>query len=77
MPDTIQLQHWLPLVPDTRPAQRLMMKDMKELAGRIGGEADKLLAEFENASVAHKILKDVRAVIETRATHLLRIMEKA
>jgi serine/threonine-protein kinase HipA len=49
---------------------------MTELAGRIGDEADKLLAEFEDAGITHEILKTVRGVIETRAAHLLRITEK-
>ncbi len=74
--DTIQLKHWLTLVPDTRAAQRLLVRDMTELAGRIRDEADKLLAEFEDAGITHEILKAIRAVIETRATHLLRITEK-
>jgi serine/threonine-protein kinase HipA len=74
--DTIQLKHWLTLVPDTRAAQRLLVRDMTELAGRIGDEADKLLAEFEDAGITHEILKTVRGVIETRAAHLLRITEK-
>lgn len=74
--DTIQLKHWLTLVPDTRGAGRLLVKDMVELAGRIGAEADKLLAELEETGIAHDILKTIRAVIETRSTHLLRITEK-
>jgi len=75
--DTIQLNHWLTLVPDTRGAQRLLIKDMIELAERIGSEADNLLAEFEEAGISHGILKAIRCVIETRAAHLLRIVEKA
>jgi serine/threonine-protein kinase HipA len=74
--DTIQLKHWLTLVPDTRAAQRFLIRDMTDLAGSIGDEADKLLAEFEDAGIAHEILKTIRAVIETRATHLLKITEK-
>jgi serine/threonine-protein kinase HipA len=74
--DTIQLKHWLTLVPDTRAAQRLLVRDMTELAARIGDEADKLLAEFEDAGITHEILKTIRAVIKTHATHLLRITEK-
>lgn len=74
--NTIQLKHWLTLVPDTRAAQRLLVRDMTELAGRIGDEADKLLAEFEDTGIAHEILKAIRATIKTRATHLLRITEK-
>jgi serine/threonine-protein kinase HipA len=76
VPDTIQLKHWLTLVPETRGAQRLLVKDIVDLAGRIRGEADKLLAEFENLGIAHGILGTVRAVIETRAVNLLRIVEK-
>jgi serine/threonine-protein kinase HipA len=49
---------------------------MTDLAGRIGDEADKLLAEFEDAGITHEILETIRAVIETRATHLLMITEK-
>lgn len=74
VPDTIQLNHWLTLVPDTRSAQRLLVKHMAELAGRIRVEADKLLEEFEDTSISHKILEPIRGVIETRAIHLLRII---
>lgn len=70
------MKQWLALVPDTRGAQRLLVKDMVELAGRIGDEADKLLAEFKAVDIVHDILKLIRAVIETRSTHLLRITEK-
>jgi serine/threonine-protein kinase HipA len=75
--DTIQSTHWLTLVPDTRSAQRLLVKDMAGLAGRIKDEADKLLAEFADTGITHEILKAIRTVIETRATHLLRITERA
>ncbi|UXN67138.1 type II toxin-antitoxin system HipA family toxin (plasmid) [Phyllobacterium sp. A18/5-2] len=77
VPDTIQLQQWLTLVPDTRGAQRLLVKAIAELAGRIGGQADELLAEFAEGGITHEILKVIRGVIGTRAEHLLRIIEKA
>jgi serine/threonine-protein kinase HipA len=77
IPDTIQLQQWLTLVPATRGAQRLLVKDMKESAERIRGEADALLLELEDAGITHEILKTVRGIIETRASHLIRITEKA
>lgn len=77
VPDTIQLKHWLTLVPETRGAQRLLVKDIAELAGRIGREADELLAEFEEAGIAHGVLEIIRGVIETRSAHLLRIIEQA
>ncbi|RDJ02955.1 type II toxin-antitoxin system HipA family toxin [Rhizobium grahamii] len=77
VPDTLQLKHWLTLVPETKGAQRLLVKDMTELAGRIKGEAEALAVELEGAGVAHDIIKAIRAIIDTRATHLLRIAEKA
>lgn len=75
VPDTIQSKHWLTLVPETRGAQRLLVKDIADFAGRIGKEADGLLAEFGDTGIAHGILGAVRAVIETRAAHMLRIIE--
>jgi hypothetical protein len=30
IPDTIQLQHWLTLVPASRSAQRLLIRDLRE-----------------------------------------------
>jgi serine/threonine-protein kinase HipA len=76
IPDTIQLQHWLTLVPATRGAQRLLVKDMKELAEGIRGEADTLLVDLQNTGITHPIFKAVRSIVETRASHLLRITEK-
>ncbi|WP_274631356.1 HipA domain-containing protein [Arvimicrobium flavum] len=76
VPDTIQLQHWLTLVPDTRGAQRLLIKDMSDFAERVKGEADALLTAFEEAGITHEILTTICRVIETRATHLLRIAAK-
>ncbi len=75
--DTIQLQHWLTLVPDTRSAQRLLIKDLTEFASRITGEADELLAAVKEEGIPHGILKTIRGVIEARATHLLRITQSA
>ena len=77
VPDTIQLEHWLTLMPNTRGAQRLLVKNISGLAGRIRGEADKLLADLKEAGITHGILGSVRAVVEKRATHLLRITERA
>lgn len=77
VPDTIHLQQWLALVPDTRGAQRLLVKAIAELAGRIGGQADELLAEFAEGGISHEILKVIRGVIGTRTAHLLRIIELA
>jgi serine/threonine-protein kinase HipA len=76
LPDTIHLAQWLTLVPETRGAQRLLVKDMREFATAIGPAADALMVELANDGIAHKILTTVRHVIATRATHLLEITEK-
>ncbi|PZA10034.1 type II toxin-antitoxin system HipA family toxin [Rhodopseudomonas palustris] len=77
VPDTILLEQWQAFMPGTRSAQRLLVKNLSELAGRIGAAADELLAELRDAGIDHPILETVRSVIDTRATHLLRIAEKA
>ena len=75
VPDTIHLKQWLTLVPDTKGAQRLLVKDMAEFAGQIGKEAGTLAGELETEGISHDILKEIRAVIETRATHLRKIAD--
>jgi serine/threonine-protein kinase HipA len=75
IPDTIQWAQWKTIVPDARAAQRLLAKDMADLAGAIRGEADSLIAELKETGIHHAILKTVRSIVETRATHLLRIAE--
>ncbi len=75
VPDTIHLKQWLTLVPDTKGAQRLLVKHIGELADQIGKQTDQLARELEAEGIAHDILKDIHDVIETRATHLLRVAE--
>ncbi|MBL0374361.1 HipA domain-containing protein, partial [Rhizobium sp. KVB221] len=74
VPDTIQLKHWLTLVPDTKAAQRLLVSDVSNLAANIENEADALLRELSDAGIKHPILKAVRGIISNRAAHLLRII---
>ncbi|MCC5655368.1 hypothetical protein LC609_37700, partial [Nostoc sp. XA013] len=76
IPDTIQLKHWLTLVPSTRGAERLLLKDMTDMVSRIRGEADTLIAELEKEGITHPILRSVRSTIETRAVQILRLTEK-
>lgn len=73
--DTIQLAHWQSIVHDTRGAQRLLAKELQELAVTVRSQADDLLVELENDGIVHPILKRVRAIVETRATNILRILE--
>jgi serine/threonine-protein kinase HipA len=77
VPDTIQLAHWLSLVPDTRGAQRLLIRDLGAMAGDITKAADVLLAELKYENTSHPILTDVRRVIDSRARLLLKAIESA
>lgn len=77
VPDTMQLEHWLTLVPDTRGAQRLLVRNLGDMATSITKEAEALLREFEDQGITHRVLKDIRRIIGIRASHLLRIIDKA
>lgn len=77
IPDTIQLNHWYALVPDTRGAQRLLAKTLAEMAGRIGDIADALILSLREQGIDHPILGTIRSVIQTRAQHILRITANA
>ncbi len=75
VPDTIQLKHWLTLVPETRGAERLLIRDLADMAARIEQEADALIAELDAEGVDHPILRTIRAIIATRAAHILKIAD--
>jgi serine/threonine-protein kinase HipA len=77
IPDTIQLQHWLSLVPDTRGAQRLLIRDLRSMAAEIVPAADTLIAELEYERAGHAILKEVRRIIGSRAVLLVRAIDAA
>lgn len=74
--DTIQLKQWLTLVPETRGAERLLIRDLSDLAGRIEQDADALIAELNVEGIDHAILGTVRRIITTRARHILDAVEK-
>lgn len=76
VPDTIQLDNWLALVPATRLAQRLLTRDLTDMAASITQTADALIAELADEGIAHWIFKDIRHVIGIRAAHLLRSVDK-
>jgi len=75
VPDTILLKHWLTLVPDTKVAARQLTRTLNDMAATIRREADALIAELAQEGITHPILGDIRRVIETRVTHILRITE--
>lgn len=77
VPDTIQLSHWYSLVPDTRAAHRVLAKDLADMAERTRVAVPALIAEMNARGSDHPILKAIRGIIDTRASHLLRITERA
>lgn len=76
VPDTIQLKHWATLVPKTRSSQRILVRDLAQMAERIVSEADILVAELADEGIRHPILSAIRKVISSRAGLLQRAMEQ-
>lgn len=75
MPDAIRLEDWATLVPPSRTALRLLVKDLRDMAARIGTQADDLRGDLAAAGIEHPVLGRIRKVIESRRRHLLRISE--
>lgn len=69
--DTINLQHWLSLVPNTKASHQLLIKQITSLAKAIVPEAENLLSESTQLGFNHKILSVVNKVIKSRAKMLL------
>lgn len=76
VPDTIQLKHWTTLVPDTKSARRILVRDLAQMAERIVSEADALVAELVDEGIKHPILSAIRKVISSRAGSLQRVTEQ-
>ncbi len=72
-PDTIQRQHWLSLVHKTRSAEKLLLKDMQNLASAVRREAADLYQELNEQGIEHVVLSKIGKVIETRAIRLLKL----
>lgn len=77
VPDTIRLEQWLTLVPETRGASRVLKDELRDMAERIGPVADELLAQLTDAGIRHDVLAAIRRVVETRASHLRRITDES
>ena len=70
-----ELQHWLSMAPETRGAQRLIAKDLRDMATAIVREAELLRGILHEEGVDHAILEAMLKVIGTRAEHLIRITQ--
>ncbi|WP_240532586.1 hypothetical protein [Agrobacterium albertimagni] len=55
MLDTIQLKHWNALVPETKSSQRILVRDLAQMADRGVREADALVAELADEGIRHPI----------------------
>lgn len=75
LPDTIKRQHWLSLVPDTRAAQTLIIKELGTLAKAIGPEADQLLSEHSKTQPHYQVLKKICKLIHARARMILETID--
>ena len=73
-PDTIRLEDWATLMPPGRAGVRLMTRELQGMASRIGDEADQLMHDLAQAGIDHPVLARIRELIETRRSHLLRII---
>ena len=76
VPDTIQLKHWTTLVPETKSSQRILVRDLAQMAERIVIEADALVAELAEEGIRHPILGAICKVISSRARLLQRAAEQ-
>ncbi len=76
LPDTIHLEHWHSLVSPTKAAQRMLRNELLAMAGKIEGEADKLLEELDAEGSYHPILKKVREIISKRVKLVQQAIEQ-
>ena len=72
LPDTIHLQHWFSILPDTKASQQLLRKEIVKLAKRIVPEAEQLRDQTEHFGYPHAVLNDIVKIIKSRADMLLR-----
>ena len=71
VPDTIHLKHWNTLVAKTKTAEKVLAKNMKEMAEHIQKEADQLLEEFTKNGINVKVPSKINRIIHSRASHIL------
>lgn len=76
LPDTIRLEDWQKMVPDTRVAKRILSDDLLRMANGIEIEADRLLEELNDQNLYHPVLKKIRRTIGVRVRTIQKLMEK-
>ncbi len=69
--DTIQRKHWLSLVPDTRGAQKLLLRELTTLANAVVPAMERLLTDADDLGISHPVLRDIAQVVRTRSRLIL------
>ena len=67
--DTLQLKHWLTLVQDTQPAQRILKHELQKMSDTIVDRANDLTIEMRDEGIEHPIIGKIQRVIQKRAKH--------
>ena len=74
LPDTIHLKHWLSVLPNTKASQKLLIKELGNLANKTLLESEKLYTEAENLGFMHPILKDVLRIVRSRTSFIAQLV---
>ncbi|HEY7805416.1 MAG TPA: type II toxin-antitoxin system HipA family toxin [Orrella sp.] len=72
--DTLQLKHWLTLVPDTQPAQRILKQELQTMSDTIVDHASDLATELRDEGIEHPIIGKIQRVIQKRAKQIASIL---
>ena len=72
VPDTMQRNHWLSLVPDTKAAHQLLIKEMASLARNIIPAMEQLLSETAELGISNSVLLKIAKIIRSRSQMLKR-----
>lgn len=72
--DTLQLKHWLTLVPDTQPAQRILKRELQKMSDTIVDHASNLSTELRDEGIEHPIIGKIHRVIQKRTKHIASIL---
>ncbi len=68
LPDTIHLKHWLSIVPDTLGSQKLLIKELKQMAIQTEEECQALFDQQSQLPMMHPILKDIVKIVKSRSS---------
>lgn len=72
LPDTIHLKHWLTVVSDTAPAQRLLEDELQKTAQLMLDASEKLAAELRDEGIDHPIIGKIQKVVKSRVQRTVR-----